>query len=175
MLSTLQTYRLRFRVLNSARLSGNSVLTAILALCLCACANTPNLTASGPNRASTLGQFGRFAAAYDLALASPTNINSRNLLEEGFSLIYDDCIDYFRNEGQLQTTLNIVRDTSAFSGAIAAGVIAVARASKDAAAIAALTVTGVTGGVTIANANFLFGVDQYRRCADVDCGGACCA
>jgi hypothetical protein len=131
-----------------------------LATALNGCASPVILTAAGPNRDIVTGQFGIFADRYDRALSSPSPAIARDLLDQGLSLVYNNCMDFFTSEGKLQTTLNVIRDTTVLVGSVAAGAIAAFHASQSAAAIVSLTVAGVSGGITVTNANFLFGSDN---------------
>lgn len=133
---------------------------AAIAILLNSCSTPIVLTAEGPNRDIASGQFAIFAKAYDSAWETPSTTYAKNLLEQGLSLVYNNCMDFFRREGKLQTTLNVIRDTTALVGSVAAGAIAALHTSQDAAAVVSLTVAGVSGGITVANANFLFGTDN---------------
>jgi hypothetical protein len=134
---------------------------------LCSCSSTTVLTAAGPNKTADSGQFAIFANLYDDALKQQNTTYANALIDQGFSLIYNNCLDFFRSEGKLQTTLNVIRDTTALVGSIAAGAIAALHTSQDAAAVVSLTTAGISGGITIANTNFLFGSDNIDAVRDL--------
>jgi hypothetical protein len=82
------------------------------------------------------------------------------MLDDGYSLIYTNCQEYFREAGKTQQILIVTRDFLGTLGTLATGVIAVAHASKDATAIAALiTATGYSVTDNISR-EFLFASDN---------------
>ena len=127
---------------------------------LTGCTSPIVLEATGPNRDLPKGLFAAFANAYDTGMQSRRAEDALQILDTGFALVDVNCEDFFRSEGQLQTTLNVIRDATALVGSIAAGALAALHTSQDAAAIVSLTVAGVSGGITVSNANFLFGTDN---------------
>ena len=161
----------QLRASSSCRCRADAILKTQLmrplkAVLLCAatflsgCTSSVVLTAAGPNKDVNSGMFATFATAVDEGFRRPTTQNGYAILEHGLALVDVNCMDFFRSEGRLQTTLNVIRDTTALVGSLAAGAIAALHASQDAAAIVSLTVAGIAGGVTVANANFLFGSDN---------------
>jgi hypothetical protein len=117
-------------------------------------------TSSGLTRLFFQSAEGSYAAPGDSALA-------RQMLSDGFALIYSNCNDYFRDAGRTQQRLLFARDLLGTIGTLATGVIAVAHASKDATAIAALvTSTGYSVTDDIAK-DFLFSADNIESVRDL--------
>ena len=89
------------------------------------------------------------------------------MLSDGFALIYANCTEYFRVAGRTQQRLLFGRDLLGTFGTLATGVVALAHASKDATAIAALvTATGYSVMDDIAK-DFLFSADNIDSVRDI--------
>ena len=147
----------------------------VLAIHLCACSETfrgpdPIITAEGPapvdaNSAGLVRLFFNSATASYGSAGDP--VLARQMLSDGFALIYADCNEYFRVAGRTQQRLIFGRDLLGTFGTLATGVIALAHASKDATAIAALvTATGYSVMDDIAK-DFLFSADNIDSVRDI--------
>jgi hypothetical protein len=157
-----------------ARLTRSGVLIA-LAINVCACSETfrgpdPIITAEGPApiNANSAGLVRLFFNAATVSYGSAGDpVLARQMLSDGFALIYADCSEYFRVAGRTQQRLIFGRDLLGTFGTLATGVIALAHASKDATAIAALvTATGYSVMDDIAK-DFLFSADNIDSVRDI--------
>jgi hypothetical protein len=141
-----------------------NLLSRMLGLCvlsaLASCNSPVVLTALGPNSSEVTGQFGLFKARYEEAYQSQTIADSNAMLETGFALIHNNCLDYFRSEGKLQQRLNFFRDTTAVLAPLAAGALALS--NKGTAAVGALTLATAanTGLINAVAQDFLFNADN---------------
>ena len=146
-----------------------------LTVCLGGCSETfrgldPIVTAQGtfatdPNTAGLTRLFFKSAGA---SYSSPGDSTlAKQMISDGFALIYSGCNDYFRDAGRTQQRLLFARDLLGSLGTLATGVIAVAHASKDATAIAALiTSTGYSVADNVAK-DFLFSADNIESVRDL--------
>lgn len=157
-----------------ARLTHSGALIA-LAMNLCACSETfrgpdPIITAEGPapidaNSAGLVRLFFNSATQSFSSVGDP--VLAQQMLSDGFALIYADCSEYFRVAGRTQQRLLFGRDLLGSFGTLATGVIALAHASKDATAIAALvTATGYSVMDDIAK-DFLFSAENVDSVRDI--------
>lgn len=157
-----------------ARLTHCGALIA-LAVNVCACSETfrgpePIITAEGPapidaNSAGLVRLFFNSATASYSSAGDP--VLARQMLSDGFALIYANCSEYFRVAGRTQQRLLFGRDLLGTFGTLATGVVALAHASKDATAIAALvTATGYSVMDDIAK-DFLFSADNIDSVRDI--------
>src|SRR4030088_3580568 len=104
------------------------------------------------------GLVAKFGASAQTSYAN--DAFARAMLDDGYSLIYTNCQEYFREAGKTQQIQIVTRDFLRTLGTLATGVIAVAHASKDATAIAALiTATGYSVTDNISR-EFLFASDN---------------
>jgi hypothetical protein len=107
------------------------------------------------------GLTGRFAtseaASHEAQSDDPL---ARQMLEDGFALIYANCDLFFSSAGQTQRWLMVTRDSVGAVGTLAASVMALHGASNNAVANVALA-TGLTfSGLDIYTKNFLFAADN---------------
>ncbi|MEO4049033.1 hypothetical protein AAFN46_18350 [Pseudomonas sp. CAU 1711] len=138
-----------------------------LAILLSACTTTqgpsPTLNKDGPLEADTTksGLTGRFAISEAASHNDETDDgHARQMLEDGFALIYANCDLYFASAGQTQRWLMVTRDTVGAVGTLAASVMALHDASNNAVANVALA-TGITfSGLDIYTKNFLFAAEN---------------
>jgi len=142
----------------------SALLLVVLALLAAGCSETfhgppPVIGSAGPivpvARDGLVAKFGASAQA-----AYANDAFARAMLHDGYSLIYTNCQEYFREAGKTQQILIVTRDFLGTLGTLATGVIAVAHASKGATAIAALiTATGYSVTDNISR-EFLFASDN---------------
>jgi len=89
------------------------------------------------------------------------------MLSDGFVLIYANCNEYFRSAAHTQQRLIFGRDLLGTLGTLGTGIVALARASKDATAVVALiTSTGYAIMDDIAK-DFLFSADNVEAVRDL--------
>lgn len=138
-----------------------------LAVLIAACSTTqgpsPTLDKDGPVVSDNTknGLTGRFATSEGLSRAKQTeDALARQMLEDGFALIYANCDLFFTSAGQTQRWLMVTRDTVGAVGTLAASVMALHDASNNAVANVALA-TGLTfAGLDIYTKNFLFAAEN---------------
>jgi hypothetical protein len=125
----------------------SALLLVVLALLAVGCSETfhgppPVIGSAGPIvPVARDGLVAKFSASAQTSYAN--DAFAKAMLDDGYSLIYTNCQEYFREAGKTQQILIVTRDFLGTLGTLATGVIAVAHASKDATAIAALiTATG---------------------------------
>jgi hypothetical protein len=131
------------------------------------CASTvPVITSNGPIPREGSIQYAQFKASFDhanqLALqmsnanksieAMDVQLAYRQMVIDGFGLVYANCSDFFRSEGENQKWIIFGRDMVAAVGTLATAVSAAASAP-----------TGVTTGFSIATATAYNGLDIYQR------------
>ena len=124
--------------------------------CVSSCSSPIVLTSSGPSSNISTGQFGEFEGLYNKSLRNDSASNATSLLSSGFALIDNDCRDYFRKEGRLQRFLDFGTDTAAVLTSIAAGALAIGKASTNAVAILTLSTAASTGLINTVASDFLF-------------------
>lgn len=151
----------------AAGLRSGAALLAI-AINLGACSETfrgpdPIISSEGvaPTDASSGGLVRLFFNSANTSYSSPADPTlARQMLSDGFALIYADCNEYFGVAGRTQQKLIFGRDLLGTFGTLVTGIIALAHASKDATAIAALvTATGYSVTDDISK-DFLFAADN---------------
>jgi len=142
----------------------SAALFILLAVLTVGCSETfhgppPIIGSAGPTLPAVHdGLVAKFAASAQAAYGDDAAAGT--MLNDGYSLIYANCQEYFREAGRTQQILIVTRDFLGTLGTLATGVIAVAHASKDATAIAALvTATGYSVTDNIAR-EFLFASDN---------------
>jgi hypothetical protein len=125
----------------------SALLLTLLAILTAGCSETfhgppPIIGSIGPTLpTATDGLVAKFSASAKAAYGDDRF--AKAMLDDGYSLIYTNCQEYFRAAGKTQQILIVARDFLGTVGTLVTGVIAVAHASKDATAIAALvTATG---------------------------------
>jgi hypothetical protein len=130
----------------------------------------PVIGSEGPAITPPAGVNGQVTLFFDSAKAAYSAPDdpaaAQRMLVNGFGLIYSNCHEYFRDAGRTQRLLIFSRDLIGTLGTLATGVIAIAHASKDATAIAALITA--TGYAVIDNItkDYLFSsdnIDQVRE------------
>jgi hypothetical protein len=142
----------------------SALLLTLLAILTAGCSETfhgppPIIGSIGPTLpTATDGLVAKFSASAKAAYGDDRF--AKAMLDDGYSLIYTNCQEYFRAAGKTQQILIVARDFLGTVGTLVTGVIAVAHASKDATAIAALvTATGYSVTDNIAK-EFLFSSDN---------------
>ncbi|WP_141696634.1 hypothetical protein [Xanthomonas graminis] len=97
--------------------------------------------------------------------AEPEKIDA--MLEDGITLIYANCSDFFRASGQRQSRLMVWRDAISLTGALIAGTMAIdGSGNNDALAIVTLGSAGAMSGIDLYTQHYLFGaenVDSVRE------------
>ena len=153
-----------------AQLLANGLLAASL---LAACAPQGVLTANGPvERASPPdSQFAGFAQLWDAArqaglqsAATAPRLDAQ-LLAAGFSLVYDNCTDFFRSRGRLQQNLALASDSAGSLLPLASGALGIAGGAGNAIAVIGLAGGGLNSSIDLVASDFLFGgenVDNVR-------------
>lgn len=101
------------------------------------------------------------------SLASDNTQASSNaaLLSAGFSLVYDNCSDFFRSEGRFQQRLSLFRDTTGVIVPVVTGALGLATNAGNAIAIVGLSGGAINSGLSVVAADFLFGagnIDDVR-------------
>jgi hypothetical protein len=108
--------------------------------------------------------FNSATVSYD----APADSNlAKQMLSDGFVLIYANCNEYFRSAAHTQQRLIFGRDLLGTLGTLGTGIVALARTSKDATAVVALiTSTGYAIMDDIAK-DFLFSADNVEAVRDL--------
>jgi hypothetical protein len=130
----------------------------------------PVVGSEGPTIAPAPGVTGQVNLFFDSAKAAYSSPDdptaAQRMVVNGFGLIYSNCDEYFRDAGRTQRIIIFSRDLLGTIGTLATGVVAIAHASKDATAIAALiTATGYAVMDNITK-DYLFSsdnIDQVRE------------
>jgi len=92
--------------------------------------------------------------------AYSNDASARAMLDDGYSLVYTNCSAYFRDAGRTQQILIVFRDFLGTVGTLTTGVIAIAHASKDVTAIAALVTAGGYSAADNIAKEFLFSAEN---------------
>ncbi|MGH6863879.1 MAG: hypothetical protein ACRECN_06335, partial [Methylocella sp.] len=102
----------------------------------------------------------------------PANSQSINasLLTAGFSLIGNNCNDFFRDEGRRQQRLAFFKDTSTALSSLATGALGAAGVAGNAVAIVSLLSVGSNATINIVAQDFLFGADNIDDVRTLGCG-----
>jgi hypothetical protein len=146
-----------------------------IALGVCACSETyrgpdPIITPQGAASIDPAsgGLVRLFFNSATMSYDAPADSNlAKQMLSDGFALIYANCNEYFRSAAHTQQTLIFGRDLLGTFGTLGTGIVALARAPKDATAIAALiTSTGYAIMDDIAK-DFLFSADNVEAVRDL--------
>ncbi len=145
-------------------------ISSLLALTGCSTLDGPPpvLRATGPVSPSASvankGLIGRFAASAGAAAApgaSPTAATA--MLEDGFTLVYAHCNDFFLHAGREQSRLLVLKDATAAAGTLAAGIIALSTGGtggKTALGIVTLGTSATLSGIDIYTQQYLFGAEN---------------
>jgi len=104
--------------------------------------------------------FAHFGELYKKAMDSNAPDDAKRLLDAGFSLIANNCAEYFARRGNVQQGLSLFRDTTSALFPIATGAIATTGITTTAVPILSLLQAGTTGGINVTAQNFLFGADN---------------
>jgi hypothetical protein len=146
-----------------------------IALSVCACSETyrgpdPIIAPQGvtPIDPASGGLVRLFFNSATVSYDAPADSNlAKQMLSDGFALIYANCNEYFRSAAHTQQRLIFGRDLLGTLGTLGTGIVALARASKDATAVAALvTSTGYAIMDDIAK-DFLFSADNVEAVRDL--------
>ena len=139
-----------------------------VAIVLSGCATTkgpkPIVSATGPTNTSyTTGVAKQFVDSADASFKNTSDAGlARAMMQNGFTLIYASCSDFFQSAGETQKWLIVVRDTVGAIGTLATGVMALHESGKNAIANVAF-VTGATfAGLDIYTKNFLFAAENIE-------------
>lgn len=139
------------------------------------------ITSSGPIPRYGSIQYTQFETSFDQAnlfalevakgnRASEANDIQRayrQMVIDGFGLVYANCSDFFRSEGERQKWIIFGRDIVAATGTLATAVAAAAGASSSiTTAFSIATATGYNG-LDIYQRNFLFGSDNIEAVRDL--------
>jgi hypothetical protein len=133
---------------------------------LSGCATTqgpqPIVTAAGPVATSTTtGLAGKFIAAEQASFADPSNTGlAQAMMDDGFSLLYASCSDFFLTAGTSQRWIIVARDTVGAVGTLATAVLSLHNGGKNAAANMALFTGAGFAGLDIYTKNFLFAAEN---------------
>lgn len=149
------------------KLRTSAMLLAIVSN-VCGCSETfrgpdPIITSQGtaPIGADAAGLVRIFFNSANASYSVPGDSTlAKQMLSDGFALIYSNCNDYFRDAGRTQQTLIFGRDLLGTFGTLATGIIALARASKDATAIVALATSTGYAFMDVISKDFLFAAEN---------------
>ena len=134
---------------------------------LSGCSTATVINAAGPTSSIATGQYGRFKEDYKISNNNPSDTGDASaLLNSGLSLVDNACRDYFRSEGKLQQEVLFTRDAGIAIAPVAAGAMAVSRASAAEIAYATIAGSALTAGVSVVAKDFLFdsnNIDAVER------------
>ncbi|MGH7155099.1 MAG: hypothetical protein ACREF3_14340, partial [Acetobacteraceae bacterium] len=113
-------------------------------------------------------QYRRFAILWTRASAAALNNPQSHeaiaanavLLSGGFSVIYNDCSDFFRQKGILQQRLSFFRDTTGAVIPVVTGALGLVSGAGNAIAALGLSGGAVNSGISVVAQDFLFGADN---------------
>lgn len=139
----------------------------------------PIITSQGPvATADAPGFHGRFAHSASIAAGSTSSTRSASegsaqstvaakpaqidaMLEDGFTLIYANCSDFFRSSGTNQTRVMLARDVVGLAGTLISGWLTISDSSNDdALAFVTLGSASALSVLDIYTRRYLFGADN---------------
>lgn len=127
----------------------------------------PIFKATGPYipEGGNFGLVTRFSESAAESEANPADqVKATAMLDDGFTLVYANCNDFFLSSGRQQSSLIVLRDSVATIGTLAASAIALGNInstnSKNALAIVTLGTATALAGLDIYTQRFLFGAEN---------------
>ncbi len=146
-------------------------IASAFVLALAGCATVPSappvMKATGPYRphGMTGGLVDRFMTSAKAAdVTSPNQPQLDAMLNDGFSLVYAHCNDFFRDSGEKQTRLLVIGDIVTTFGTLASSALAIGNRdgnkAADTLALVTLGTSSAMAGLDIYTQRYLFGAEN---------------